>query len=323
MLRVPFDIDRLPVGLRAVVRTALQGTKIGDALDQIEDFLFAGGDRQPDLLLALALLEVEFARSVMVDEVPRRTARALALIGEAVSLGADPRRVRGLQTLCRRLQALANQLEERARKSSRAAPEDLPQNELVELAYRLDDQNRRQSSLRAARLWLLASEREKSAADRHDYFVRAGLAFADANQWSEAIPILTYTVGTRPSKPGHESWMTEYAYDRLLTHAALNDLRDDYQRHWASAVKWAARNGEEYFPYPQPSQDAALKICLRWRLRDHCAYLLAIFDKHRKPRTISPTMRRVIESARKFVECDIQTGGEKRLASDRRKRKRP
>src|SRR5262249_16478202 len=92
---------------------------------------------------------------------------------------------------------------------------------------------------------------------------------------------------------GHDSWMTEYAYLRLLRYAAEQHDPERYLRLWEQARRWSEGHGENYFPFPRPAQDEALRACLEFRLRGPCEQLLAIFDQHRAPGTISPEVRQL------------------------------
>jgi hypothetical protein len=308
MQSLPFDPKKLPAELRRSLTSAIEIEDHGAAIDSMENYLHAGGRRTPTLLVALAFCEVEFARRIMVDEVMERSTRALELLDEAAALGADPADFAGLRSLAERFRAFGRKEEKRVRNLRDADPASLDLRQLTEVARQLEEQGDPPSRARAARLLLLGSQRapaestwEEPDAQRHDLYVRAGLAFADAGLWKEALPILVYTTETKPSQPGHDSWMSEFAYVRLLRYAAEKDDPERYLRLWEQARRWSERHGESYFPFPRPAQDEALRACLEFRLREPCEQLLAIFEQHRAPRTISPEVRQLLAAARSFV----------------------
>ncbi len=133
-----FDPHRLPEGLRAVVRRALRdGQGHEEAIRELEDHLAAGGERSPEVLLALATLTYEDAATLVLSRMTRASEAALALVDEALAAQTEP--APELQDLratfagaLERERARERQLRRLLADPSRARP-----TELMELAHRI------------------------------------------------------------------------------------------------------------------------------------------------------------------------------------------
>lgn len=300
--KLPFS-SALPVALRAIVTAALKDEDYGTGIDAIEDYLHKRKKRDLSVLIALAFLEMQFAVTVMVDEVVQRTSRALELLDEAVAGGADQKSLGDLRRSCIRYHRRAQALERATSALLNQDAAKLSLKDQRDLAYKLDEIGGRENSARAAAIWLSQAKTASVSFERYERRARAGLSFAHAKMWDDALPILEKTV----KAPQGDGWIADYAYYELLTHAAETNDRERYIRLWADALRWSEREGgDRFFPFARPVQDESLEVCLRFQLADHCKHLLDVMKKHRSPRTISPTVRQRMEQARMFVESQTK-----------------
>lgn len=133
----PFDPYRLPPLIAALVeRTLRDGEGHEVAIEAIEQHLADGGERTPDLLVALATLTYDDAATALLHQLGQASQRAMELVDEAVRRGASCAAVESLrgafQAACDRERA-----RERRLRLLAIAPERARPTELAELALRL------------------------------------------------------------------------------------------------------------------------------------------------------------------------------------------
>src|SRR5687768_9587598 len=84
------DLRRLPTTLRSCVAMALDDVDACEgAIDRIEAYLSDKPARPPDVLLALAVLTYREAEQLVLSRLEEASERAIALIDEAVTSGAQ------------------------------------------------------------------------------------------------------------------------------------------------------------------------------------------------------------------------------------------
>ncbi len=133
-----FDLDRLPDRVRpAVARALTDGDAREEAIAALEAHLADGGDRTPEVLLALATLTYEDAATVVLSRLTQASATALALVDEALASGRTPP-----PELLSLRATFATALErertrERRLRGLLADPRRARPTELVELAHRI------------------------------------------------------------------------------------------------------------------------------------------------------------------------------------------
>lgn len=132
-----FDPAALPSPIRGLVETALHEREGHEhALDAIEAHLAAGGERSPDLLIALATLTHDDAAAVVLHRLAEASREALALLDEAaVARGT----AHGLEPLRSMFEASCNREKEREclLRLALVNPERARPAELAELARRI------------------------------------------------------------------------------------------------------------------------------------------------------------------------------------------
>ena len=137
LMAVAFDPRELPLPIRAAVERAL-GERDGhvEAIGAIESHLAAGGERTPDLLVALAAVTYDDAAAVLMHRLGEAAGRALELLDEAA-------RVRGTADGLQPLRDAFEATQERERiratrlRGLMLAPDRARPTDLAELAHRL------------------------------------------------------------------------------------------------------------------------------------------------------------------------------------------
>jgi len=120
-----------------VERALRDGGAIESAIAAIETYLDGGGERTPEILLALATLTYEDAATVVLSRLTAASEQALALVDEALERGDGPR-----DELTSLRETFARSLDhERARERRLRQLLDDPRRarptELMELAHRI------------------------------------------------------------------------------------------------------------------------------------------------------------------------------------------
>jgi len=156
-----FRPGALPARLRPLVARALaRGEGHEDAIDAIEGHLAGGGERSPDLLVALAMLTYEDAAAVVLGRLRDASERALALIDEALSRGpADADELERVRAIYARTLRRERARERRLRDLVAAPERAARSTELAELAHRILMSG--EDDGLAARLMAAAAERAR------------------------------------------------------------------------------------------------------------------------------------------------------------------
>ncbi|MFK7989744.1 MAG: hypothetical protein AB8I08_27240 [Sandaracinaceae bacterium] len=131
-----FDPDALPSPIRGLVETALREREGHErAIEAIEAHLEAGGERTPDLLIALATVTYDDAAAVVLHRLEEASREALRLLDEAAIARGS---MHGLEPLRSSFESARVREEERSRRMRvfMVAPERARPAELAELALR-------------------------------------------------------------------------------------------------------------------------------------------------------------------------------------------
>ena len=307
MRSLPFAVTDLPESLRSVVQTALDREDPAEARQRLDDWLASGELRTAPVLIALAYLEMEYALAIMVDQGLKRSTRALALLEEAIALGADKRRLRDFRHRC---QAVREGELEEAAKSKRLRDVDLSclkPNEIVSVAHDLLEEGGPENITRAAELWLHVAALEEDEGMRYDHTAMAGHAYAKGEMWDKALPILERTVRLPVFEPDYRWWdMIESAYSDLLRHSIHQIDGAQFRRLWLAAVDVGQRCEDPNTFYPSP--DPFLAAAFEFKHKDLCQRMLTCIDNHTKglgrlPPAIAEhaEMRKLVETVRAYV----------------------
>lgn len=134
-----FDPSRLPPSVRPAVERALRdGNGHEAAIEVLEQHLAEGGERSPDVLLALATLTYEDAATVVLTRLTAASHTALGLVDEALAAHDAPPPAELVElratvaSALERERARARRLEALLVDPRRARP-----TELMELAHRI------------------------------------------------------------------------------------------------------------------------------------------------------------------------------------------
>ncbi|MCA9609156.1 MAG: hypothetical protein KC619_26325 [Myxococcales bacterium] len=133
-----FDPLRLPEAVRPAVERALRdGDRHEEAIEALETYLAEGGERTPEVLLALATLTYEDAATVVLTRLTQASATALALVDEAMASKSSPPPELAVlrQTFATALER--ERVRERRLRDLLADPRRARPTELVELAHRI------------------------------------------------------------------------------------------------------------------------------------------------------------------------------------------
>lgn len=133
-----FDLEALPASVRPLVARAMStGDHHEGAILSIEAHLAEGGERTPDLLVALAMLTYDDAAMVVLSRLRAASEEAVALVDEAIARGSDPSgrlaEVREVYVATSR----AERARERRLRALMLRPGCARPAELVELAHRI------------------------------------------------------------------------------------------------------------------------------------------------------------------------------------------
>ena len=132
-----FDPSRLPDSVRPhVVRALREGEDLDRAIEALEGYLAEGGERTPDVLLALATLTYEDAATLVLNRLATASEQAIALLDEVLERTPDDSELVALRA--RFAEALAGErAREKRLRELLVRPEGARPSEIMELAHRI------------------------------------------------------------------------------------------------------------------------------------------------------------------------------------------
>ncbi len=271
----------------------------GDIVDIIKRNLECGERRTPDLLIALAWYQFEFADCVMVDGILSAAKTAASLLEEA---GLDNLRITRfraniLKTIRREERALA-----RAGKLELIPEDKLTISQMKELGAWLADQSSPQQLERASALYLLLAERDSESERYHGtrfcHFARAAIYLARSGFSNKALELLEQTVNW-PDELAARNYdnCISLAYEQLLIHASRNEDLISFDRIWWRAVERLRTFGRK-FPTVFPVQENMLELALEKAQTKIVSYLLNVISSRDRP--VSSRTQKLIDQAKRL-----------------------